>query len=217
MNYSNLPAGQYKLKVEATDANGTWGECRREIEVNVTPLFTETIWFRLFLALLAVGAVVGMVYAIIYLNKVRHVLQKKYSLLMTVEEVAPKPDKSAKTKSMDSSDKIIRDTVEYVNSNISQSNILIDNIARHLGMSRTAYYTRIKETTSLSPSDFIRHLRIRHALQLLKQGDLPISEVAFKVGFTDPKYFTKCFKAEMEMTPSQYVQQCKTEIKNILV
>lgn len=217
VNYSNLPAGQYKLKVEATDANGTWGECRREIEVNVTPLFTETIWFRLFLALLAVGAVVGMVYAIIYLNKVRHVLQKKYSLLMTVEEVAPKLDKSAKTKSMDSSDKIIRDTVEYVNSNISQSNILIDNIARHLGMSRTAYYTRIKETTSLSPSDFIRQLRIRHALQLLKQGDLPISEVAFKVGFTDPKYFTKCFKAEMEMTPSQYVQQCKTEIKNILV
>ncbi len=209
VNYSSLPAGNYTLMVEATGANGTWGECHREIEVSVTPLFTETIWFRLFVLLLSVGAIIGMVYAIIYLNKMRHVLQKKYSLLMTIEEVAPQIEPKSKPKTNDGNEKIIKDTVEYITQNIEQSNILIDDIARHLGMSRTAYYTRIKETTGLSPSDFIRQLRIRQALQLLRKGDLSISEVAFKVGFTDPKYFTKCFKAEMEMTPTQYIQQSR--------
>ncbi len=209
VNYSGLPAGDYTLVVEATDANGTWGDCHREIEVSVTPLFTETIWFRLIILLLAIGAVIGMVYAIIYLNKMRHVLQKKYTLLMTVEEIAPQMEHTNKPKTDDGNEKIIKDTVEYITRNISQSNILIDDIARHLGMSRTAYYTRIKEATGLSPSDFIRQLRIRHALQLLGKGELSVSEVAFKVGFTDPKYFTKCFKAEMEMTPTQYIQQSR--------
>ena len=211
VNYSNLPAGDYQLVVEATDANGTWGECHREIKVSVTPLFTETIWFRLFIAILVICAIIGMIYAIIYLSKMRRVLQKKYSLLMTVEEVTPKIEAVNKPKAVAETDKIIKDTVEYISQNITQSNILVDDLARHLGMSRTAYYTRIKETTGLSPSDFIRQLRIRHALKLLKKGDLPISEVAFKVGYTDPKYFTKCFKAEMEMTPSQYIQQSKNE------
>lgn len=206
VNYSNLPAGDYTLRVQATDSNGTWSKDARTIEVHVTPLFTETVWFKMIILLLIAAAVAGMVYAIIYLSKVRKVLQHKYSLLMTVDELSPKVGKAQRMRPESDSDRIIKGTIEYLGANLAQSNILVDDIARSLGMSRTAYYTRIKEATGLPPSDFIRQFRIRHALKLLDRGDMGIAEVAFAVGFTDPKYFTKCFKAEMQMTPTQYVQ-----------
>ena len=49
-------------------------------------------------------------------------------------------------------------------------------------------------------------MRIKKALKLLESGSLSVTEVAYGVGFTDPKYFSRCFKAEMDMTPTQYIE-----------
>ena len=206
VNYSNLPAGGYTLKVQATGSNGKWGECERTIKVRVVPLFTETVWFKLIMAALAIGLIIGLVYAVIYLSKVRNMLQRRYSLLMKVDELSPKIPVTQKTREEEERDRIIHGTVEYISANISKSNILVDDLARNVGMSRSAYFTKLKEATGLSPTDFIRQFRIRYALKLLDKKDMAISEVAFMVGFADPKLFTKHFKAEMGMTPSQYLQ-----------
>jgi transcriptional regulator GlxA family with amidase domain len=56
----------------------------------------------------------------------------------------------------------------------------------------------------LSPIDFIKQMRIKKALKLMEDTSLSITDIAYKVGFADPKYFSKCFKAEMGMTPKQY-------------
>ena len=61
----------------------------------------------------------------------------------------------------------------------------------------------------LSPVDFIKQMRIKKALKLLDEGGLSIAEVAYRVGFSDPKYFSRCFKAEMNITPSQYIESRK--------
>ena len=87
----------------------------------------------------------------------------------------------------------------------SKDGLAVENFARHLGMSRTAYYNRMKELTGLSPIEFIRQIRIKKALRLMDDGETSIMEVAYKTGFNDPKYFSRCFKAEMGMSPTAYL------------
>ena len=65
----------------------------------------------------------------------------------------------------------------------------------------------MKELTGLSPIEFIRQIRIKKALRLMDDGETSITEVAYKTGFNDPKYFSRCFKAEMGMSPSAYLNE----------
>ncbi len=71
-------------------------------------------------------------------------------------------------------------------------------------MSKSSLYRKIKTMTGLSPIEFIRNIRLKHACQMLKDKSISISEVAYSVGFSDPKYFTSCFKTEFNITPSEY-------------
>ena len=97
--------------------------------------------------------------------------------------------------------------IRYLEDNISKDGLTVENFARHLGMSRTAYYNRMKELTGLSPIEFIRQIRIKKALRLMDDGETSITEVAYKTGFNDPKYFSRCFKAEMGMSPTAYLNE----------
>ena len=69
----------------------------------------------------------------------------------------------------------------------------------------------MKEAGGVSPVDFIRQMRIKRALKLLEEGKHTIAEVAYMTGFADPKYFSRCFKAEMSMTPTQYIAAFKAK------
>ena len=213
--YNRLPPGKYKLIIEATGDNGQWGDTKRIIDIEVVPLFTETIWFRLFLILLAAAVISGMAYAIVHFRRMKNLIQKKYSLLMTIDELSSKFSSVKETPlpQTDKDDKnrlFIEKSTSFLNENIYNPNIVIEDFARHLGMSRTAFYNKMKQITGLSPVDFIKQVRIKKALKLLDEGTLSITEIAYKVGFADPKYFSRCFKAEMNMTPTQYIGRRKT-------
>ena len=207
VNYNNITPGKYRLVVETIGKDGKWGVARRIIPVEVKPKFVETASFRLFVVLLILGFIVALIHAVIYLNRIRRSLQQKYSLLMTVEELTANIKNEEKLKLKEDSDKKFLETnIRFLEDHIASKDLSIDDFARHLGMSRTAYYNRMKELTGLSPVEFIKQIRIKKALWLLKNGKLSITEVAYEVGFNDPKYFSRCFKAEMGMAPSAYMQ-----------
>jgi AraC-like DNA-binding protein len=58
--------------------------------------------------------------------------------------------------------------------------------------------------TGLSPVEFIRNIRLKHACRMLENQSTSVAEVAYKVGFSDPNYFALCFKTEFGTTPSDY-------------
>ena len=64
-----------------------------------------------------------------------------------------------------------------------------------------SFYGKIKALVGMTPSDFLRRMRMQRAEELIVKTRMNFSEIAFKVGFSDPKYFTKCFKKETGMTP----------------
>lgn len=101
----------------------------------------------------------------------------------------------------------LKDVVDYIEKNISDINLNVDNLAQDLNLSRSTLYRKIKSLTDQSPVEFIRNIRLKHASAMLINESINISEVAYAVGFSDPKYFSKCFKTEFGLTPSEYAKK----------
>ena len=87
---------------------------------------------------------------------------------------------------------------------MDNSDLTIEEFAQKLNMGRTVFYQKLKSIIGLSPVDFIREIRIKRAVQLIDSGEYNFSQVAYMTGFNDPKYFSKCFKKQVGMTPSEY-------------
>lgn len=94
--------------------------------------------------------------------------------------------------------------VELIEEHLSDSEFDIEAFTSAMNMSKSTLYRKIKTMTDLSPNDFIRNIRLKHACQMLKNQSVPISEVAYATGFSEQRYFAKCFKAEFGMTPTEY-------------
>jgi signal transduction histidine kinase/ligand-binding sensor domain-containing protein/DNA-binding response OmpR family regulator len=95
--------------------------------------------------------------------------------------------------------------INAIEANLSDENFNPDILAEQLHISRSQLYKKVKGLTGLSVSIFTRNIRLRKAAVLLKSNALTISEVAYQVGFSDPGYFTKCFREMYSKSPSEYL------------
>ena len=80
----------------------------------------------------------------------------------------------------------------------------VEQLARDLCMERTGLYKKLTALTDTTPVAFIRSIRLRRAAALLQEGKLTVNEIAERTGFSSPSYFTKCFKKEFGVLPSEY-------------
>ena len=83
-------------------------------------------------------------------------------------------------------------------------NLPIQDMAEHVGMSRTLFYNKIKSLTGLTPLDFYRKYHVERAAQMIRSKGYTASEACYSTGFSDPKYFSRVFKKFMGMTPTEY-------------
>lgn len=101
-------------------------------------------------------------------------------------------------------EKLFKKALDIVRENISNEQFNIPTFSAELGVSRTMLFTKIKAWTNCTPNEFIQEIRMKTAAQLLEKGKINISEVSYKVGFKNPKYFSKCFQKKYGKTPTQY-------------
>ena len=101
-------------------------------------------------------------------------------------------------------EKLIRKALEYTEEHLSDPDYSVEELSRELGMSRVHLYKKLSSLTGKTPIEFIRVIRLKRAAQLLKESQLTVSEIAYEVGFNNPKYFRKYFKEEFGILPSQY-------------
>lgn len=94
--------------------------------------------------------------------------------------------------------------MEVINENVANLDFSINDFCRALGMSRTSVYNKIKTLTGQGPNDFIRIVRLNRSKELLLSQKYSIGEVASMVGFSDPKYFSTCFKKHFGTSPSKF-------------
>ncbi|AUP77902.1 hybrid sensor histidine kinase/response regulator transcription factor [Flavivirga eckloniae] len=96
----------------------------------------------------------------------------------------------------------IQKVLKYVNDNMSDTELSVELLASQVSLSRSRLYRKIKGLTGQTVTEFIRKVRLQRAKQILEKGNSNISEVCYKVGFSSPSYFTKCFKAHFGILPT---------------
>ena len=101
-------------------------------------------------------------------------------------------------------ERLVKDATTFVEDNLGNTELTVEMMSEKLGMSRVNLYKRLLSVTGSTPSEFIRSIRLRHAEALLREGKYNVSEVAYMVGFNNPRYFSKYFAEAYGMYPSLY-------------
>lgn len=137
------------------------------------------------------------------LLETRQKLRERYK-----KEVTLQPTNIAIT----SPDEIFLEKVmNFIEKNLAEPTLSVEELGKHVFMSRVTLYRKIKALTNQTTIEFIRSVRLKRAAQLLATQNHSVSEVAYKVGFTDIDYFRKCFKEQFSQTPKQYGIDQKTK------
>ena len=133
-----------------------------------------------------------------YLNQLitsRQILFDKYfnSVSTTID--------SNNTTSLDK--EFMNNVLSYINENINDEKLNVENLAGELFLSRSKLYRKIKALTGDTANEFIRKVRLEKAKQIIEGTEYTISEICYKVGFSSPSYFTKCFKDHFGVLPTE--------------
>ena len=132
----------------------------------------------------------------------RALLRNKYANLEMDEE--ENNDESNINCSKDIDWKFLANVRKHVEDNIDNPALTVDVLCSLVGMSRTSFYNKLRALTDQPPADFIRLIRLKRAVQLLKEGNYNVTEISEMVGFNDVKYFREVFKKRYNVSPSQY-------------
>lgn len=126
------------------------------------------------------------------------IFNKYFSAISDVAE-------NANTTSLDK--EFIQKALDYITKNIEDPDIGVESLASHLNLSRSQVYRKIKALTNQTANEFIRNIRLHKAKAMLSSGKVTISEVSYAVGFSSSSYFTKCFKAQFGVVPTQLQEE----------
>jgi signal transduction histidine kinase/ligand-binding sensor domain-containing protein/DNA-binding response OmpR family regulator len=102
-------------------------------------------------------------------------------------------------------EKFLMKAMKIIEENISKPELTVEFLSDKVGLSRVHLYRKLMALTGTSPNEFIKSIRLKRAAQMLAQKKLNISEVCYQLGFQDPKYFSKCFKNQFGVLPSDYM------------
>ena len=94
--------------------------------------------------------------------------------------------------------------VELMEKNMDNGELVVDDLVSELAVSRSVFFKKLKTLTGLAPIEFIKEMRMKRAVQLIETGEFNMTQISYMVGINDPRYFSKCFKAQVGMTPTEY-------------
>lgn len=122
---------------------------------------------------------------------------------------------SPKVESVKSeSEMFMAKVMEIIEENISNEGFSLIDFANKMNVSRSVLHAKTERFTSKSPIELLRHIRMQKAQQLLKTNAYNITQVSYMVGFSDPRYFSTCFKKQFGLRPSEYMND-NGEVHNI--
>jgi len=137
------------------------------------------------------------------LLKLRKQLQDLYGSSLTSGVISP-----SKPHVVSQDDIFIQRIMKFIEENIDNSELTIEDIALNIGFSRSAFFKKLKSLTGHAPVEFLKEIRIQRAAQLIETGEYNFSEITYMVGINDPRYFSRCFKQKFGMSPREYKDKC---------
>lgn len=137
-----------------------------------------------------------LIYKVQNLVKLREKLQEHIKLNLLT--------KATPVKAVSASEQFVMKAKTFVETNLGDASLSVERLAEELNLGREQCYRKIMALTGLSPSAFIRKLKLQRAAQLLAAKAAPVSQVAYQVGYENLSHFSKAFKEEFGKLPSEY-------------
>jgi len=181
----------------------------------VRPTFWETGWARLLYFLVFVAVVGAILYTRSYIRRIKQQQRETheaYLKLLDAHNSVAEPqtierqEQETLAKATPQDDAFMKRVMKFIEEHIGDPDISIGDLAEAAATSRSGLNRKMKSLMGVTPIDFIREARIQKACTMLAQG-LAVNDVAYSCGFSDPKYFAKCFKADKGMTPTEFKAQ----------
>lgn len=101
--------------------------------------------------------------------------------------------------------KLLNKIVKYIDEKLNNPELSVEELSKHVGMSRGSLYHKLLEITGLTPIEYIRSVKLERAVELLEKSDYNVAQIAYMTGFGTPSYFSRLFKAQFNMLPSEYI------------
>ena len=150
--------------------------------------------------------------------RIENLMERRRTLLSRFAESGNAGKKGAKIEIQpdeivitDRDETLIKKVMGWLEENVSDAEVTVDQLAAHVGMGRTSMYNKIKGLTGKSPVELIQDYRLEKATYYLKSGQYSVSETCYKVGFSDPGYFSRTFKKHFGISPVDYIKEHKTD------
>lgn len=214
INLSNIPAGTHRLIVTSTNGDGVWVDNDTSITIHRTPYFNERpVAWMLYGALIIVIAFAILKVARYIRRLENEIKELKLSsgermeyLKMRLGDMMEGKENAENAKNADSIESsVFKTKVEsFMRNHLSDPDLNVQSFAAEMGMSRSVLYNQMKKELGCTPNNFILDYRMNAAYRmLLNEKSLNVSEIAYRCGFSDPKYFSRCFKKAKGCTPSE--------------
>ena len=236
VRYSTLPAGDYKFEVKYIPSINSDKEQVISVEVQITPYFWKSWWF---VALIIIGIIALLQYAYVRrLNKMREEeVEALYRPIEAAMKESDEPEKlqsriqmilqnqkryqDSQKKSIEADRKMVEETMrpfmeevmDVMEKNYDNSEFGVQELADALGISRSVLSKNLSKETGLPTAQFIRNYRLDISRKMMadKTSNRNITEIAYRVGFNDPKYFTRCFTRQFGISPTAYKDQLDSQ------
>jgi AraC-like DNA-binding protein len=101
----------------------------------------------------------------------------------------------------------LKKACEIVSYNMSDGSFCVEKMADAINISRTQLHRKLKALTGMAPGEFIKDIRLKRAAELILAKTDNISQISYSLGFNDQSYFTKCFKKQFGVAPSEYISR----------
>ena len=192
--YNEVPPGNYTFIVESIDEANPTLQSSARIKVRILPPWWATWWAYLIYICIAILITWLIIRTILQMNRMRNEMY----ISQRLAKLTSKPDEA---------DEFVDRLHRIIRQNIPNSDYNIDEMAAEMGVSRSAFYKKVKAATGFAPVDLIKEFRLSHAAELLQTTNLNITEIAYRSGFKDASYFGKCFRKRFGMSPREYINQ----------
>ena len=224
---ADMEPGEYSLKVRSTDSQGRWRDNVRTMHISVPPVFMETTLAKA-LIMMAVLALI-----LVALGTIRHVLRmnRQHKELLDAYLSMLDRAKGEENKEGDSSegndkttgnaeteetaepqkrvtdDPTMRRIMAFIEQHIGDSEVRMSDMAEAAATSLSGLSRKTRSMVGLTPAELLKSARLKRAGDMLRESSAPVADIALDCGFTDAKYFSKCFKQSFGKTPTEWREE----------
>lgn len=141
--------------------------------------------------------------------RVKKLLESRAKIREHYRGIPELPDEESGINRLDK--KFLTKLTLLIEQNIGKEDLSVEDLGEKIGISRVHLYRKIKKLTDMSVSEFVIVVKLKKSLELLRNSGKTIAEIAYEVGFSSPSYFTRCFRDQFKMSPTEYMQNKKGE------